>query len=394
MSDWHPIVVKISEVKPLPNSDFLSITTVMNEYPVIFKKGDFKEGDLAAFLPYDTVVPDTEQFHFLCPTGKDDNGKTIPLYEVGSVPEKYRYIKARRLRGTYSEGLLAPVPSDLKEGDSVVEALSLKKRIYEEELDEVVSQKVKNHNQNEKSPKTFQMFKYDLEGMAKYGYAFEEGEQVLIQEKLEGQNLCMVYAENKLWVRSRNFFKAKHPAVRYGDFFKRISSVSSLLEACGKLYEAVKTSIYLKWFDPKLSHDHWWSMAQKYDLERKLKKYNGIAIFGEWYGNLSKWRYDCPGKEERDFRVFDMYDVYKKKYLEWSEVEKICKEVGLKTAPILYKGEFKNSDEFKQFAEGESVLGKCVREGFVMRSIPESNHHKLGRKIIKLKGKGYKLEKN
>lgn len=111
MSEFICCVVKLGEVKPLPNSDFLEITTVMNEYPVIIRKGDFKEGDLVSFLSYDSVLPDTEQFNFV------SGGK----FPVGSVPAGKRTIKSKRLRGQYSEGIIVAAPPGFKEGDSVVD---------------------------------------------------------------------------------------------------------------------------------------------------------------------------------------------------------------------------------------------------------------------------------
>jgi hypothetical protein len=42
----------------------------------------------------------------------------------------------------------------------------------------------------------------------------------------------------------------------------------------------------------------------------------------------------------------------------------------------------------------ETTIGTCVREGIVIRSVPEAWDPKLGRKIIKLKGRGYKLFKD
>jgi hypothetical protein len=79
MSDWHPQIYRLGEIRSLPGSDFLEITVVMNEYPVIMKKGQYKEGDLVSFLPYDTVVPDTEFFNFLAPPPKKDNDGNISL---------------------------------------------------------------------------------------------------------------------------------------------------------------------------------------------------------------------------------------------------------------------------------------------------------------------------
>jgi RNA ligase (TIGR02306 family) len=351
LSDWHPCVVRLGKIESLPGSDFLEITTVMNEYPVILRKGEYKEGQLASFLPYDSVCPDTEFFHFLAPPPKKDKDGNIikPTPPVGQVPLRSRTLRAKKIRGTYSEGIIVSAPSDFNEGDSVIECFSLTKKEYEEELPE------KGANSNEIAPTTFSLFKYDLDGLAKYGYAFEDGEQVLITEKLEGENCTIVYAEDKLWVRSRNFFKRDEP------------------------------------------DSHWWDLPRRLDLENKLKLFPGLAIWFELYGGVRNWKYDCSvvdGRLQRNGRIFDVFDTKRKKFLEWQAVEEISKQIGMDTVPVLYKGEWKTDRSLHHLAEGKSTIGSCVREGFVMRSLPEAWHEKLGRKIIKLKGRDYKLAKD
>ena len=54
-------------------------------YTACVAKGLFRPGDLAAYLPPDSLVPDTPEFAFL---------------------GEHRRIKVRRLRGIYSQGLL------------------------------------------------------------------------------------------------------------------------------------------------------------------------------------------------------------------------------------------------------------------------------------------------
>ena len=98
MSDWHPTIVRLGPITSLPGSDFLELTTVMGEYPVILRKGEYHEGQLASFIPYDSVVPDIEQFHFLAPPPKKDaeGNITRPIPSVGEVPLRSRTIRARR----------------------------------------------------------------------------------------------------------------------------------------------------------------------------------------------------------------------------------------------------------------------------------------------------------
>jgi len=115
MSDWHPQVVKIESIRNHPDADALDIATVLGDYPVIIKRGEYQVGDLAGYIPIDSIVPDIQHYYFLCPKAyekyEDENGQMLqrqmgPKYPVGSVPEKYRIIKAKRIRGTYSQGML------------------------------------------------------------------------------------------------------------------------------------------------------------------------------------------------------------------------------------------------------------------------------------------------
>lgn len=341
MSDWKPEIVRLGKIEDLPNSDFLSITNVMDVYPCVIKKGQYKEGDLVSWLPYDSVCPDTEQFKFLCPKDK--------VNEDGTTPQKYRTLKAKRIRGTYSEGLIVDAVPGLKEGDSIVEHFSLEKRVYPEEIDQTGKMAC------EGGPSGVTLFKYDLEGVAKYGRYFNDNEYVIITEKLEGENCTYLYAEDRLWVRSRNFFKKD------------------------------------------VEGSYWWELPRRLDLEEKLKKHPGLAIWGELYGGVKNFRYSDNeiknNKVQRNFRVFDIYDTNKRKFLEWDDVVMISKELGLETVPVIYSGPWKVDKSLYELAEGKSVIGNCVREGFVVRSVPESWDAKLGRKILKLKGKGYKLAK-
>lgn len=351
MSDWDPKVIKLGRITNLPNSDFLSMTTIMNEFPVIIRKGEFYEGQLVAYLCNDTIVPDTEMWHWLAKPVKRDKDGTIliPPPPVGQVPIKDRTIKAKKIRNSYSEGIIVAAPIGFNEGDSVVEYFELSKRVYEEELPETIDV------DNEYGPKSFKLDKYDLEGLAKYGYVFEEGEPVVITEKIEGENCAFIYAEDRMWVKSRNWFKQE--------------------------------SIY----------STWWEFPHRVNLVERLKNFPNLVIYGESYGKVKGWKYDCEtvdGKLQRNFRVFDVYDLKHKCFMDWSNVELVARQLELPTVPILYIGPWKGDRSLHELAEGISTIGSCVREGWVVRPMQEAWHEKLGRKILKLKGRGYKIIKD
>src|SRR5690606_5208391 len=128
MSEWHPQIVKIEKVEKHPNADNLDIVTVLNDYPVVTKHNEYNVGDLSVYIPIDSIVPDNELFYFLCPKVyekyEDENGqiqqRQIGLkYPVGSVPEKYRIIKAKKLRGIYSQGILVKITDVIKDENTI-----------------------------------------------------------------------------------------------------------------------------------------------------------------------------------------------------------------------------------------------------------------------------------
>ncbi len=69
MESWSlvPQAVRILNVISHISADALDIVTVLGDYPVIVKRGEYKVGDLACYIPIDAIVPDTEEYHFLCP---------------------------------------------------------------------------------------------------------------------------------------------------------------------------------------------------------------------------------------------------------------------------------------------------------------------------------------
>lgn len=109
MSEFHVRIVQVGDLQKHPNADSLSIADVEG-YPVIVKTGDFKPGDLAVYIPVDAIVPDNETFAFL---------------------GGHRRIKARRLRGIFSMGLMMPASilgaEVLAVGTNVQEALGIEK---------------------------------------------------------------------------------------------------------------------------------------------------------------------------------------------------------------------------------------------------------------------------
>ena len=352
MSEFYVRAVRIGPVEKHSGADNLSITQIDGGYPVIIKTGDFKEGDLAAYVPVDSIVPDTETWAFL---------------------KGHRRIKARRLRGVFSMGLLCSLPpGEWKEGDNLQEALGITKYVPETEQEKAswTGPRIKGWGPVYWLKRLFYWWKFgrskgtgtpkfpfpeytDIEGLRKWKNILEEGEEVCLTEKLHGS--CARYAmhQKKFWVGSHHQFKG------------RPSKAGGV--------------------------DNFWQAAFNADLETKLAKAPGIAFYGEVYGKVQKgFFYDKPGGVK--VRFFDARDLTTQKYLDYDDFLKLCERLDLEVVPELYRGPWKES--LKELAEGQSVLAKHIREGFVVKPVKERYHSKLGRVILKMVGEAYLTSKD
>ena len=364
MSDWQPQIVKIETVKHHPDADSLDVVTVLGDYPVIVKRDEYKVGDVACYIPIDSIVPDTEQYYFLCPKAYEkyeENGETKqrqlgPKYAVGLVPEKYRIIKAKKIRGIYSQGMLVQSPiGTVVVGDSVVDLLQLKK--WEEPEEENLPNMPRTRGTNaEKAPEGWKMPHYDVDGIRKYLACLQENEGIVLTEKIHGSNGGFCHDGSRLWVKSRNFYKKQD------------------------------------------EDDMWWGVAQRYDLANKLAQFTNFVFFGEVYGQVKGFRYDSTiegGQLLPRFRVFDIWDTKKLRYLDYDDFVAMVKAAGLDQVPELYRGPWLGKEAMYPYAEGPSTLNpKHVREGWVLRTIKERYEPKLDSRMqVKLVGEGYNLQK-
>ena len=362
MGDWNPSVVRIEKIEKHPGADRLIIVTVLGDYPVITNMVDLKINDLIGYLPIDTIVPDTEDFHFLCPMAyesfEDENGniekrQVGPKYPVGEVPEKYRILKAKKIRGVYSQGMLHPV-TGMNEGDSLVELLDLKK--WEEEEEENVHlKKGKGHGAG-KAPKGWMIPHYDIDGMRKYLSCLQDNEEIVLTEKLHGSNAGFCHDGEILWVKSRNQYK--------------------------KMDE----------------DDMWWDVALREDFEGKMSQYPMMVFFGELYGQVKGFRYDTViegGMLLTKVRFFDVFNTKSGRYLDYDDRIQMMDSIGLERVPELYRGPWVGKEDMYPYAEGPSTLNpKHVREGFVLNTAVERFEPRLqSRMQVKLVGEGYNLKK-
>lgn len=319
MTEFRVEVVRIGSVRKHENADTLSITDVHGGYPVIFRTGEFAEGDLATYIPVDAVMPDAPEWAFL-----------------GSK----RRIEAKRLRGVFSMGMLAKAPDGAVVGDDVQAALGIEKWDPSEDAHVQAS---KGGEDDEVTGPALPIPVYDIEGFRKYRHVILDGEDVVITEKIHGENARFYHDGSRLWVGSRTRWK-------------RLDSSTG-----------------------------WTNYARAERLDGRLAGWPGLVFYGELYGN-TELKYDAANG--RRLRIFDVFDTSRMAFLDADDAA--TKAPGLERVPALYRGPW--SLDLLKLCEGTSRLGGHVIEGVVVKPARERVSH-MGRVILKMVGEGYLTRK-
>ena len=316
-------VVRLGPIEKHPDADTLGIVHVYG-YQIIVKLDDWHEGDLAAYIPPDSVVPDTEQYAFLA---------------------GHRRITVRRFRGLYSMGLLVTAPNGAVEGEDVAEQLGITH--YEPPIKEFNPHY--GPSEADKAPEGYRPH-YDVEHYLRYGARFLPGELVVATEKIHGANARFTYQDGRFHVGSHNQWKRLNPNI-------------------------------------------WWRVLLIQPMVGDfLKHFEGYTLYGEVYGCVQDLRY---GHKDGAVSV-RFFDLLNDSGL-WEEHDTARALTNFPSGlwvPELYRGLLDDS-VLKALAEGQSTLPGAdnIREGIVIKSIPERSDPYIGRMQMKLVSSKY-LEKS
>lgn len=176
-------IVPVS-LEPHPNADSLSIVRVYG-YTVIVRTQDWPNRNIGAYIPPDSIVPDTEEFSFL-------KGK--------------RRIKACNLRGVVSFGMLVPAPEGAQLGENVAEQLGITH--YEPPI---TWKGTANAGADTASPPPIVVPTYDVDALRRYPHIFQEGEPVWVTEKIHGANARYVFWDGQMYVGTRRVWRKEDP---------------------------------------------------------------------------------------------------------------------------------------------------------------------------------------
>ncbi len=325
MSNLIIPVASIEKLIPHNNADSLELAQILG-WQMVVRKGEYEVGSKVVYFPIDTVLPQ----------------ELSDAYGVTKYLSKGR-IRCTKLRGEPSFGLaVKPDNDEWQVGQDVTEyytALGVKK--YEPPV------RVTANDARSEHP----LFpKYtNIENMRNFPHIFQEGEMVVLTEKIHGTNSRVAIIEGELMAGSHRLQRERP--------------------------EDDNFAANLYWYPLSLS-------SVRSLLENLTKEYKQIILYGEIYGSRIQ-TLDYGHKNTMGYRAFDI--LIDGHYLSWPEFTLLCAQYGIDTVPVVASIPF-NLDTIKKYSEGNTLLmedNAHIREGVVVKPLQERRDPKLGRCILK-----------
>lgn len=357
MSEFE-VMPQLLEIEPHPDADRLEVARV-GDYRCVVGKRQFATGEWALYIPENAIVP-------------HDLLKAMGLWDYekdeGKLAGRYGdRVKAVRLRGVLSQGLVLG-EEELRRSRG--EGIYMLDHDYAEELG---IRKYEPPVPREMSGKVYQvrgLTSYtEIENIKKHPAVLEPDELVVATEKLHGtcSIFSMIYDED-------------------GEPSFHVSSKG--LAKRGQAIVSAPDNVYWRMFR-ELHVERAFRVFEK-DLEPESE----LTIFAETVGTQDLM-YGLE-KGTLDARVFDIR--VDGRYLGFDMIEYLCSNIwgGMPMVPTLYEGPF-GQDVVDAFTSGMTVLSTGsvhLREGIVIRPVPERIDRTMGRVILKSVSDDYLTRRN
>lgn len=343
MSEWSVAKHEVTRIGDHYNADSLDIIK-LGSFQVVAKKGTYHLGDQVVFAPEKSMLPDSLADPFR-------------NYLVGPAKDR---VKAVRLRGEISQGVTLPATDlprwviDAPLGECLAERLGITK--YEPPIPQDMAGQV------EPFPDGVTVSKHDVEQFGIYRADFEDGEPVIVTEKIHGTQInCTVAADGRMFITSKGMAgKGLH-----------------ILESDRNIYWTAAKNVALL--------DH---ILAGYSYV--LAAGNTLHVFGEVIPAQSmKYGQTAPTLrifdiriDERSVQIWDANGTFRHVP---DALEKLW-------APVLYQGPFDEA-KIRALAKGnEQVSGTeaHIREGVVVRPATDRRAEDGTRLMVKILNPKYK----
>jgi hypothetical protein len=302
-------LTQITGMEPHPNADTLSLLELDGlAYQVIGKTSEWSVGDEVVYVEPDSILPAFTQYEWL------------------GLKAKHRRIRATKIRGLYSMGLvIRPQPDELAAMDGWAHGTDVSEIMGITHYQPPVKSASNPHGERPGIDPPFIDFgRFTVENIQRYGDVIPAGEAVLVTEKLHGQNVRC----------------SRHEGVTL----------------CGTRKV---------WF-PENGHPCW-NMMKLPGMDAMLTMFQDVIFYWERLNvQGSKWSYDCASGED-DYRLISVRNKDDGAFWPFHAVATMADAYDIKTVPVIWSGEY-DRQIVTDLAEGPSVFGsQSFREGVVVQ---------------------------
>lgn len=350
-SEFTCETVRVFQVLKHPNADRLEIVKFswadgsVPEYQVVVGKEEFKVDDVALYISDDAMVPVNKKcFEFL---------KTRLDYKQGDT---YYRIRAAKIRQMVSTGLLIPIETK-KVGLDCSTTFGVIRYVNPNEESPLDSGEVTRRTghylfrwlRNITRSQNLHIPDFSVTSLRKVPKLFEDGEMVVVTEKVHGSNIRFGKVKGRLLVGSHHTIKTDNRNWLVRKLFPR--------KGTGSWYGE---DIFTAW--------------AKVSVEPMLREFpDNVVFYGEIFGvtESGKKIQDLTyGRTRPGVVTFAAWDLKTKRWLSMLELYDAL-PAHLVQPPTLFIGEY-IFDSVKGLAEGYTrLMDSCphIREGCVVASM-------------------------
>lgn len=373
MSSFGVFIEKIG-VFPHPNADRLELAKV-GLYNAVVQKDQFVDGEYALYIPEQSMLPE-----WLI--------AELNLEGKLAGPEKNR-VKAVKLRQTLSQGIAASLDVLGKIPESPVTIVNPEDHLGEEfDFAEALGitkwkPEIPIHMSGDMMREPNLLLQWtDMENIQRYPQIFEDGEHVVLTEKIHGT--CLI---------STMFFdEGLEPGA------ERIAVVSKGLAGKGISFAESETNLY--WRAVKDHAVRELATEIKDFFEAKGHDVVAVGVYGEVFGaGIQDLTYGAE-RNKPQFRVFDAQVRFADRETQWVNTHDLrAMTTNIEHVPMLWEGAF-DIEKVAEIASGkEQVSGTetNMREGVVIRPLVATSTWGFSnprRKIAKFVTEEYLMRKN
>jgi hypothetical protein len=339
-------VQRVIDLQPIEGADLIEKATVLG-WDIVVKKGEYKIGDLAAYIQIDTIVPDLPQYEFL-------------------KERKFR-VRTIKLRKQISQGLIVPLPSGKwKEGDDLTETLGVKK--YEKPDNNPAEKYEKPRMPKVWYKKLVYQFKYNflykafpkLQRLSRSPFP-KHLVSITDEERIQNCPKILESHKGKLFVVSHKLDG---------------SSITIIHE---KVFGKSKFRICSRKFELHDKKNDWYRVFTDTDFRFEILKLvehfktNDIIVQGEAIGKFNGNHHNL---QREQIRLFNIYVNGKR--LNQQDFSKLCTSMNVPHCPVYAEITLNHSlGDVLKMSEIKDVLNPSVHaEGLVWRCVEDNTSFK------------------